>query len=524
MRHTRNRGNDRRALRVEGGLLEARRLLSGISFEAPAYHAAGPATPPGHGARLVAAGDFNGDGALDLVAAGDDVSLLPVVRHYVRVMPGRGDGTFAPPAQVVPVGTNTSDVAVGDFNGDGRLDAVVGEDQDESVVYVLFGNGDGTLGAARAFHSGSHTRDLAVADFNGDGRLDVVAADAAPWAPFGTRIASTNAGALLLGNGDGTFQREQFVDTGRRPQHFVEAGDVNGDGHVDAVFGQVVIGPGDFAAPQSLVFASVASLDVPARPAATVPAAITGLRLADLDGDGTLDVAASAMRDFLGNGAAAVTLGGAGDGRFSAPKLWDVPANVANDVAVADFNADGRPDLALASEDTRWARPTPVPAAVTLENLGRGAFGDARVFPLADDVAYPGGLATGRFDRDPLPDVAVALPGSNRMGVLVNDTPAIVPARSVLRTVRPRVEAGPLTRFVVTGVRPGADAFDVSVRWGDGTNATGGTVVENADGSFGVLGTHVYRRPGLYRVSVVIRLAEAGLVRQVTCVLRVVAG
>jgi hypothetical protein len=524
MRHTLNRTNGRWALRVEAAPLESRRLLSGISFEAPGYYAAGVGTPPGHGAGVVAAGDFNGDGVADLVAAGDDVSLLPVVRHYVRVMLGRGDGTFAAPGRAVPVGTNTSGVAVGDFNGDGRLDVVVGEDQDESVVYVLPGNGDGSLGAATAFHSGSHSRDLAVADFNDDGRLDVVAADSAPWSPFGTRIASMNAGALLLGNGDGTFQREQFVDTGRRPQHFVEAGDVNGDGHADTVFGQVVIGPGDFVAPQSLVFSSIGSLDAPARPPTTVPAAITGLRLADLDGNGTLDVAASAMRDFLGNGAAAVTLGGAGDGRFSPPKLFDLPASVANDVAVADFDADGRPDLAVASEDPRFDRLTPVPAVITLQNGGGGAFGDARIFPLPEDMAYPGGLATARFDRDPLPDVAVALPGSNRVGVLVNDTPAIVPARSVLRTVRQRVEAKPLVRFVVTGVRPGADAFDVSIRWGDGTAAAAGTVVENPDGSFSVLGSHAYRRAGLYRVGVVIRLAEAGLVRRVTCVLRVVAG
>jgi hypothetical protein len=515
----------RRTLRqpppAEVAPLESRRLLSAISFAPPGYYASGVGTPPGGGAEHVAAGDFNGDGVADLVVAGDDVTLLPVVRHYARVLLAKGDGSFAPPTHAVPVGTATSDVAVGDFNGDGHLDAVVSEDQQDAVVYVLLGNGDGTLGAAQSYHSGSQSRDLAVADFNDDGRLDVVVADAAPWAPFGTRIASRNAGALLAGNGDGTLQREQFVDTDNRPQHFVEAGDVNGDGSPDTVFGQVVIGAGDFVAPESVVFASIAFLDVPARPPTTVPAAITGLRLADLDGDGRLDVAASAMRDFLGSSATVATLSGQGNGTFADPKLHDLPTSLATDIVVADFNADGRPDLAVAGDDPRFDRAAPVPAALTLENSGAGEFRTAQLFPLAGDFAYPGRITTGQFNRDPLPDVAVALPGSNRVGVLVNNTPAIIPGRSGLRTVPLTFAAIPLARFTVTGPRPTADAFQVSIRWGDGTAASVGSVIANSDGSFTVLGSHAYKRAGLYRVSILVSLPETGLMRRLSAVLRV---
>src|SRR4051795_2038037 len=114
-----NRPNLRRAPWAEEAPLESRHLLSAISFAPPGYYAAGAGTPPGGGAEHVAAGDFNGDGVDDLVVAGDDVTLLPVVRHYARVLLARGDGSFAPPTQAVPVGTATSDVAVGDFNGDG---------------------------------------------------------------------------------------------------------------------------------------------------------------------------------------------------------------------------------------------------------------------------------------------------------------------------------------------------------------------------------------------------------------------
>ena len=502
--------------------LEARRLLSAISFAEPGYYAAGITTPPGSGAEHVAAGDFNGDGVADLVVAGDDITVMPVVRHYARVLLARGDGSFAPPANSVPLGVSTSDVAVGDFNGDGRLDAVVSENAQEGMVFLLLGNGDGTLGTARAFRSGARSMDLAVADFNEDGRLDVAVANAAEWTPWGSLAPAMNGGALLLGNGDGTFSREQSIHTGGQPQHFVEPGDVNGDGHVDTVFGQVLIGPGDFAAPESRVFASIATLGVPVRPSTTVSAAITGLRLADLDGDGRLDVAASGMRDFLGSNAVAATLAGLGDGRFAAAKLTELPTAWATDVAVADFNADGRPDLAVAGDDPRWGRPMPVPAVLTLENLG-GAFGNVHIFPLPADASYPGGLTAGRFNRDPLPDVAVALPGSNRVGVLINATPSIQVARSGVRPMSQTLVSRPLARFTVTGLRPAADDFRVTIRWGDGTNATAGSVLANADGSFTVLGSHAYRRPGFYRISIAISLPETGAVRYVQGVLRVEA-
>ena len=73
--------------------LESRLLFSAISFGQPSYYAAGIRTPPGSGAEHVAAGDFNNDGVADLVVVGNDVRLVTVLADYVRVLPGRGDGT-----------------------------------------------------------------------------------------------------------------------------------------------------------------------------------------------------------------------------------------------------------------------------------------------------------------------------------------------------------------------------------------------------------------------------------------------
>src|SRR4051794_27117649 len=389
---------------------EPRLLFSAISFGQPAYYAAGIRTPPGTGAEHVAAGDFNNDGVADLVVVGNDVRLVTVVADSVRVLPGRGDGTFGAPVLSPDMfQPHSTSVAVADLNRDGNQDAVVSEDTAEGIVYVLLGNGDGTFKPSQSFHSGANSRDVAVADFNGDRVPDLAVADASPWAPFGTRIASRYAGALLVGVGDGTFDREQFIDTGNRPQHFVEAGDVNGDGGVDAVFGQVVIGPGDLVAPQSLVWASIGTLDLPVRPPTSVPAAITGMKLADLNGDGRLDVAASVMNDFLSASAGAVTLSDLGNGTFAEPKAHPAGTAIATDVAVADFNADGRPDLGVAGDDPRFDRAAPVPSVITLENLGADSFGAGVYHSLPGDFAYPGRLATGLFNRDRLPDVAVAL-------------------------------------------------------------------------------------------------------------------
>ena len=502
-------------------LLESRVLLSAIAFHDPAYYAAGVRTPPGVGAEHLAAGDFTNDGVADLLVVGSDIRPPAVAAHWVRVLAGVGDGTFGPPIQspglLPPV---TSSVAVADFNRDGNLDAVVTEDDREAMVHVLLGNGDGTFRHGEAVFSGANSRDVAVADFNGDGKLDLAVANAAPWTPWLSLAPPMHGFALLPGNGDGTFRAAQLIDSGRRPQHFVEAGDVSYDGQADLVFGQVVFGPGDFVAPESRVWAFIGHLSMSTRPDVMVAGAITGMKLADLNADGALDVAASAMRDLMSQGAVAVTVAGVPRslGLFDDPRYHELQTVIATDLAVADFNADGRPDLAIAGEDPRWGRPMPVPAVITLENRGGGAFGAAQFHPLPADVSNPGKLTTGFFNRDPLPDVAVALPGSNQVGVLLNNSKAVFATPTRLRAAPPTFATRPLARFTVTGARPSADAFRVTINWGDGTRGAG-SVIANPDGSFSVLGSHTYRRASHYRVAIAIEWE--GAVKRVSTLVRV---
>ena len=90
-------------------------------------------------------------------------------------MLGNGDGTFQP-AQRFSVGAAESEsLAAGDFNGDGKIDLVVANAGTNNIS-VLLGNGDGTFQAARTFPVGNRLEFVAVGDFNGDGKLDVAVA------------------------------------------------------------------------------------------------------------------------------------------------------------------------------------------------------------------------------------------------------------------------------------------------------------------------------------------------------------
>ena len=116
----------------------------------------------------MSAGDFNGDGDLDLVTTSQG-------NNNVGVLLGTGAGSFAA-AQYYPAGGGPYAVALSDFNGDGKLDLATANSAD-GAVGVLLGAGDGTFRPPVSIAAGAWPVGVAVGDFNGDGRLDAAAAN-----------------------------------------------------------------------------------------------------------------------------------------------------------------------------------------------------------------------------------------------------------------------------------------------------------------------------------------------------------
>lgn len=173
----------------------------------------------------LATADFNGDGNLD-VASVQHYQDAELYNHGdVRVLLGNGDGTFQPGFSAV--GGKMS-VAVGDFNADSHVDLVTSADDGNSfgVVQVLLGNGQGGFAAAAPYTMSSPAESLAVGDINGDGKLDA--------------MALLNSGWTLLGKGDGTFVQPDpwyLYELDNTPgARQLALGDYTGDGTHDVVF------------------------------------------------------------------------------------------------------------------------------------------------------------------------------------------------------------------------------------------------------------------------------------------------
>ena len=319
----------------------------------------------GYYANSVAVGDVNGDGVPDLVVA----DWCGTVDQYgclyqsgaVSVLLGNGDGTFQPAVIYNSGGLDAFSVAISDLKGDGRLDLVVsntyygGGDYNGSVG-VLLGNGDGTFQPAVSYDTGGFlAASVAIGHLNGNGIPDLVVAN---FCADNDCYPANGEVGVLLGNGDGTFQPVVLYDSGGEGAYSVALGDMRGNGILDVVVTNRVLGGSVdvLLGNGNGTFQPAVGYTAKGWEADTYPAigwGIDSLAIADVNGDGIPDVVAVGLcqryeQGCIGTGQVKVLLGN-GDGTFQKPIAYSSGGYGGSAIAIADVNGDGRPDLVVAN-------------------------------------------------------------------------------------------------------------------------------------------------------------------------------
>ena len=319
-----------------------------------------------YGTNATVIADFDGDGYMDLATLDARAQEIHIVVYQPILGCYQQTATYA-------ISTSPTAFIVADFNSDGIPDLAVASGSSNTLT-ILLGNGDGTF-AQSTVPAGIVNTALVSADFNGDGIPDLAVAN-----EFSQTVA------ILLGKGDGTFTTGPTLSVS--PAESLAAGDFNGDGKVDLVVvatGGIDIftgnGDGTFGVPSTV----------------SVPGSsyISQVVAGDFNGDGKVDVAVSNGTNVVPSTGQVVVMLGNGDGTFTAATPSTTP-DAGLQLAVADFNLDGIPDIAELNS-----------AGIITVLIGRGdgTFLSPPYTATTNEFILDQGFAVGDVDGDGRPDI-----------------------------------------------------------------------------------------------------------------------
>jgi Ca2+-binding RTX toxin-like protein len=401
-----------------------------------------------------AVGDLNGDGRLDVATASFTTNI-------VSALLGNGDGTLQAPLNTPAAPSNLNAIAAGDLNADGRADVAVAVNGNPGTLRVYLGNGNGTFDAGTPYPAGAFPQDVVIARMDSNSSPDIAVAN-----------QTSNNVSVYLNNGAGTLAPapgSPVSDPGGNDFLGIGAGDLDGDGFTDlAVGGGGGTNPGVFFLKGSATGAF----------AAPAPLGGNGAQkpvIGDLNGDGRADIAAG--RPGIGD---VVIIKGNPSG-FAGPVAVDPDGPGGNNgrITIGDLDGDGVLDLAVPNSVGPQANKVSI-----LIGRGDATFDATSHEPVG---TAPRQVAAGDLNGDGNLDLVTSNSGTGNVSVLlavpptVNITPAIDfgnqprGLQSAEQTVTVRNDGPPRLRPGAAALT-GADAgqFVISSNACTGTNLAAG--------------------------------------------------
>lgn len=336
----------------------------GIAFSGPFSYATG--TNPGK----IFVADYNGDGARD---------MLVKITGAVSVLLNNGTGSFGPKVDTASVFPNTT----GDFNGDGRAD-VAGYGGSGFNVWLSAGNGTFLPAVTYGVGVSGNTYNVVAGDFDGDGDTDLAAAVQHFSGPHSIRMSRNN------GNGTfGTSVHLGYMANNTDYAFGMFAADWNGDGADDLAVGSA-------STRRVYMFTTTGMGSGSWGYLSSYGINVSKFAAADMNGDGLLDLG------LMGVAATATVWLNNGNGTFDEVQAdTHGPATAIN---LADLNGDGAPELIMSTH-------------YVLFNNGDGHFGNAVSY---GPTSGGRDVIIADLNADGWQDVAVANYLGNSIGVMMN--------------------------------------------------------------------------------------------------------